>query len=859
MVAKARIWLRDFGRSALAALVALFVLISVPPATAGEKALRGIALVVGQSAYEDLPALANPENDARLISTLLGDLGFEVSTMKDADATRLRRALDRFAEDAEDYDVAILYYAGHGIEAGGENFLVPVDTKASEPEGLAPLSPFLTRLQAAVPVTILLLDACRTNPFPKGTLIAGAASPPAEVSAAGLGALRGAVSLKPEGDRPDSLGAVIGFAAEPGKAALDGDGDSSPYAAALAKHLPATGFAFGDVMTMVTEEVYLTTGARQLPWTNASLRRQLFFGRAPEDTAGDEALIRGGRRKLLLTIAATPTPTRQLVEQVAASNGVPMDALYGMLEVLGVDVNARSGNLADELNLGAQRLRAILAERNLQKQQDPEILRLSSLADRAEKEGAIALALSFRERASQRAGQIDAALDSAEADIELRRRELAATFEKNAQTAILNFDFASAARRYADAYAQIEPYDIARAYGLKVSEADAWADDGDRTESNDALMKSLEAYDRALEIAKGAPNARRDAALRGNRAIVLTKLGERTGEEDWLRLAAAEYDAVIKQVPRRKLPMDWAYAQLNAGNLYQLIGSRSGGVDDLKRALKSYRGAAEVMTREAMPQQWAGIQMNIGNVEYALGQRGGTADNYRRSVEAVRTALTIWTAEREPFDWANAQSNLGSSLTTLGRTTGDVATIREGIAAFDAASKVATFEQQPSDWAALQRNRASALIEIGRMENSAQAFREAIEGLKAARRVYTRENNLPAFASTYHEEGRALFFLGSLGKDVSVLREAEAALGTALSNMRLETAPIEWARSRSVQGEVLNEIGTLTPDPDALRAARAAFDEARTLFRKNGMGETSQNFWKKQIAAIDAKLAGAKP
>ena len=118
-------------------LMALAVAVALPgrAALAEEAALRGIALVVGQARYEHLPALKNPATDARMIAGLLGDLGFEVSTVLDADATRLERALRRFAEDAQGHDVAVVYYAGHGIEAGGENFLVPVDAGADRPTG----------------------------------------------------------------------------------------------------------------------------------------------------------------------------------------------------------------------------------------------------------------------------------------------------------------------------------------------------------------------------------------------------------------------------------------------------------------------------------------------------------------------------------------------------------------------------------------------------------------------------------------------------------------------------------------------------------------------------------------------------
>ena len=173
---------------------------------------------------------------------------------------------------------------------------------------------------------------------------------------------------------------MIGFAAEPGRAALDGEpGGNSPYAAAVLKHLAAGGYAFGDVMTLVAEEVYLKTGGRQLPWTNASLRRLLYFGLQAEPQEGDEQAIRGERRTLLLTIATTPPDRRRLVEQVATANAVPLDALYGMLGVLGVGTS--DGNLEEQLSKGAERLKAMLAARDVQVRQDSEIVRLAGLVN----------------------------------------------------------------------------------------------------------------------------------------------------------------------------------------------------------------------------------------------------------------------------------------------------------------------------------------------------------------------------------------------------------------------------------------------------------------------------------------------
>ncbi len=579
----ARAVLRQLRFTAFFCLLALVAAWLAPPraAQAGDaKPLHGVALVIGEAAYEHLPALENTGNDARAMARLLGDLGFDVSTVADGDRDRLAKSLKRFVEDAADADVALLYYSGHGIEAGGENYLVPTNADISSlrdaENTLVPLSRVLAGLKAAVPVSIVLLDACRSDPFPPGAL-AATASGSAPVAAQGLELTRGAAPLSGTAEAPQSLGTVIGFAAEPGRAALDGDaGGHSPYAAALLKHLAAGGFDFGDVMTMVAEEVYVKTEGRQLPWTNGSLRRLLYFGKAPEEPTGDEGAIRSARRKLLLTIASTPQDMRSIVESVAAQNDVPLDALYGMLDVLEVDTSGGPHDLKAQLSTGAQRLRQFMAERDVQTRQDPELARLSGLADQAESEGAMALALQFRARASTRAEAIDKALDEAEANIKDRRLELSRTFEDHARTAILNFDYRTAAQEYEAAFKQSERWDVPRAYALKVSEADAWADYGYQDGQPAALQSSLAVYQQALAIGRASTDQRRDTALVGNMAIVMTQLGELTGDIGWLRQAATTYDQVLKSTSRKRDPEDWAIGQLNIGSLRQQLGDRTG-------------------------------------------------------------------------------------------------------------------------------------------------------------------------------------------------------------------------------------------------------------------------------------------
>jgi uncharacterized caspase-like protein len=212
---------------------------------------------------------------------------------------------------------------------------VPVDADLSAldaaSERLIPLSKYVSELQKTVPVTIVLLDACRTNPFPPDAMVRlDADAAPVAMASGGLGGSRSATPLDdgvPEGgDAAQNLGTVISFSAEPGAVALDGPaGENSPYAAAILRHLDTmAGEEFGTVMRMVAEEVFLKTAGQQRPWINESLRRLLYFGKPVQPSAGVEGQILTERRKLLITISDLPMQGRRLVERVAGDNAVPM-------------------------------------------------------------------------------------------------------------------------------------------------------------------------------------------------------------------------------------------------------------------------------------------------------------------------------------------------------------------------------------------------------------------------------------------------------------------------------------------------------------------------------------------------------
>jgi len=453
------------GAAILSALV-VFLAACLPAAAQDSRPLRGVALIIGQSEYEHLAPLANPSNDADAVEELFDRLGFDTTHVSDRDARRLSRDLERFLEDAEEADVAVVYYAGHGIEAGGENFLVPVDASLSAldaaAERLIPLSGFVEKLQATVPLAILLLDACRDNPFPAGaTVRLDPSAAPAPMGEGGLGETRGARALSAPQTGVENHGTVIAFAAEPGKAALDGaPGENSPYAAALLRHLDAmAGEEFGLVMRMVGEEVYLKTAGRQRPWVNESLRRLLYFGAPAAALSGAEGDILAERRQLLVTIASLPSLQRARAETLAQAGGVPMSVVYAMMQALGVDPNDDPEKVEDRLRAQIEQFAALKATRAAFDGADPEIVRLTALADGAEEEGALAAADALREQAKDRVAGLR---ETREDQIETLRRRIAEDAEvyaRSAETKKLMFRHAAAADDYAEAAEMMARWD----------------------------------------------------------------------------------------------------------------------------------------------------------------------------------------------------------------------------------------------------------------------------------------------------------------------------------------------------------------------------------------------------------------
>ncbi len=826
--------------------------------------LKGVALVIGQSAYQQLEPLPNPERDARQIEDLLARLGFETTLATDGNTRKLRRAVDAFIEDSEGADVALVYYSGHGIDAGGTNYLIPVDagvtSLAEANTSLISAQDILDRLRQRAKITILLLDACRSNPFPKDALVkADANSAGIPISTAGLGASRGFIILD-EAASSDSIGEVIGFAAEPGKPALDGAaGGNSPYAAALLKHLSANaGYDFGQVMTMVTEEVYLATGTRQRPWMNASLRRFLSFGGKVDEASADEVLLKGERRKLLLSIAATPQDMRAAVEEMAKDQSLPLDPLYGMLKELQVDLSAGPEELDKQLRAGAENLKKILAEKAAPLRKDPELIRLAGLADRAQAEGAIALAKDYRAKASARADKLDKTLDQREAEVLADRVELASTYADEADTAILAFDYELAAAKYAKAYEQVAGRDAALAARYQLGEARTLYSHGEYKGSNEALKRSIDLYQAVLESTTRSNRPDDWAAVQIDLGIALQTLGKREGGTENLIKAIATFELALTEWTRERAPLNWARIQDNLGNALQILSEHESGTESLTRAVAAYEAALSEQTRERVPFNWARTQNNLGNALRILGERENGTENLNKAIAAFEAALGEWTRERAPLDWATVQSNLGVALSILGERESDKDILARAVAAYEAALSEWTRERVPLDWAMTQTNLGNTLQALSEHESGTESLTKAVAAYEAALSEQTRERVPLDWAMTQNNLGNALRGLGERESGTEALVKAVTAFEAALGERKRERVPLDWAVTQHNLGSALLILGIRNKESSTIESGRQSLQNAWNVYKSVGNTQHDRYFQRRLQEFDDALTALAK-
>jgi outer membrane protein assembly factor BamD (BamD/ComL family) len=235
----------------------LMLVISGPGALADKR----VALVIGNSAYQNAGRLPNPARDADAVAEMFKKSGYEVSLLKDAGNLEFKRNIRRFEDAASDADIAVVFYAGHGIEIGGTNYAIPVDAKLASdrdaPDEAIELSRIIQTVDGAKRLRLVILDACRDNPF-------------LATMKRQRQALRQVASgLGPVGDVGSET--LVAYAAKQGLTAEDGKGDHSPFTTAILHNLPEPGLDIRLAFGRVRDEVLKITSNRQEPYVYGSL------------------------------------------------------------------------------------------------------------------------------------------------------------------------------------------------------------------------------------------------------------------------------------------------------------------------------------------------------------------------------------------------------------------------------------------------------------------------------------------------------------------------------------------------------------------------------------------------------------
>ena len=239
-----------------------------------------IALVVGASAYQHASHLANTLNDAQEVAGKLKHLGFEVETVMDPDRQQFEVAVRRLGQRARGADAALFFYAGHALELNGRNWLIPVQANLQTERDLRfealDLSDVIDQIEGQARVSLVILDACRNNPFRR---FLGGDSRAGDVGG-GLAPQRAAT------------GTLIVYSTALGEVAADGNGPHSPFTAALLRHIETPGIEVRQLIAEVRRDVRQATSGQQIPWESSALEGEFFLDPAPASAAAPAPGVR---------------------------------------------------------------------------------------------------------------------------------------------------------------------------------------------------------------------------------------------------------------------------------------------------------------------------------------------------------------------------------------------------------------------------------------------------------------------------------------------------------------------------------------------------------------------------------------
>jgi Caspase domain len=278
-----------------------------------------VALVIGNSSYQNVPFLPNPTNDATDISASLTRLGFSVRTLTNAKYDDMRRGLLEFGRQARGSDMAVVFFAGHGIQLAGENWLIPVDAQLATDMDVANEAIGLQAVTRAVSNTtklgLVILDACRSNPF----------LPKMQSTNVQRSVERGFSRVEP------SENVLVAYAAREGTTAADGSGRNSPFTRSLLNNLESPGLEISYLFRIVRDDVLQATRREQQPFLYGSLSKEMIYLKSPPVDA------------VLAAANAKPQPNIRDAGRAVGAEAATVDSRVSLgLNVIAIDPDVRA-------------------------------------------------------------------------------------------------------------------------------------------------------------------------------------------------------------------------------------------------------------------------------------------------------------------------------------------------------------------------------------------------------------------------------------------------------------------------------------------------------------------------------------
>ncbi|MEO5759710.1 MAG: caspase family protein, partial [Mesorhizobium sp.] len=822
----------------------LFALLLMLTTTATAVAERRVALVMADNDYRLIRPLANPVNDGEAMEAALKKLGFEVVLETNRDLRRMRRALDDFREDAKGADVALVFFSGHGVEISGDNRLLPVDADASSLDTLEKTSLPLEEVRDAVAATakvgLIMLDACRSDPFSgpvsEGRGATSLAKEVADKVRPGLGRIGRAENI------------LFAFSAAPGETASDGTGQNSPFTTALSKYLGTEGLEIRSVLTLVQQEVYDLSKGKQLPYVESGLP-QLFFA-----TSAKEQLPE--RERLLLAMADVTPEMRGQVEQIASDADMPLAPLYGAL--ISSDTSHLSAESLDaRLREAPDAFVKVRAETRTLASDDPQV---TALRQQAEDQLSLGAFDAARQKLTDAAGIDNVSRNALKANFVRRTLSEAATRYLSGGAARATLDYATAIKDYES---------VVALYG-EIGQSPLVLEDADRLirtlEGLGILYTTtgnIEAAGHAFEALRSnieqRPDLQTDPSVKRDLAISHVKLAN-------IRMAQGDLPAALKNyetargmlqdltatVPDKKTWLgDLATTNDKIGDVLATQGDVGAAAQAYQQSLSIKQQLADAEPNSAYLLRDLTITYDeIGQLAHTAGQLDGAETAFKESLR-IRLAL----AENKPDDPERQRAvsvshdRIGDIKRERGDAAGALVAYRKGQALVEQ-----LVGRDPND-TELQRDLSVGNAKIGNALSDQENWPEALEAYQQA---LSQARALAASDPANTDWQRDLSV--SLEKVAGVLAIQGDRSGALKSYMdsfviadrlaKLDPANADWQRDLSI---TLSEVALLRLKQRDISGARQAFQDSLDIRQQLSQSDPNNETWQRDlvVAYID--------